>query len=89
MDWAGIIMAEVALPVVVFLLGFFVNRYVVGSKHGVVFAAVLRLIEAILESYEIDVPEFLRELLAQVHDISEETDEFEKVIQDEISRVNK
>ena len=85
----SILLGEVVLPVIIFILGFLASKYIHGTKHQAVFAAVIRLIEVILESYNISVPEFLQKLLKEIHEISEDTGEYEKILNDEIIRLEK
>ncbi|SDM21444.1 hypothetical protein [Halarsenatibacter silvermanii] len=84
-----LLLGQVAMPIVVFILGYLVSQFVAGTKHQLVFTAIIKLVEAVLESYEIDVPDFLRELLEKMHEISEETGDYEDVVLDEINRLEK
>ena len=84
-----LLMGEIILPVVLFVLGYIVSKFIHGTKHQAVFIAIIRLIEAILDSYDINVPEFLQKLLKEIHGITEDTEEYEKFINDEIIRLEK
>ena len=84
-----LIIAEVALPVIIFVAGFLVRKFIVETKNEKVFLAIIRLIEALLERFEVDVPEFLRELLEEMHELTEDTEVYESIVLDEINKVDK
>ena len=75
--------------IILFFAGVLVDRFIVGTKHMSVFVLVIKLLEDILESYDIDVPDILIELLSRLHEEDIDSIDYEDKILDEINKKKK
>lgn len=89
MIFIGFQLIEIAVPFVIFSSGFLTRKFISDRKNEKVFVALLKLIESLLEKFEVSVPEFLRELLQAMQNITEETSEFENIVKEEIESLTK
>lgn len=84
---AELILAELLFPAIVFAAGWLANKFISGTKNEKVFAAILHLIEVLLDRFEVDVPEFLQELLKGMHDLELETEKYESIVLDDMNKL--
>jgi len=82
----NIFLAEALLPIIIFIAGFLVRKFIAENKNKLVFTSIIRLVEALLERFEVDVPHFLEELLKEMHKLDQDTSEYEGAVLDEINR---
>ncbi len=75
---------EASMPLVIFSSGFLARTFISGRKNEMLFLAVIKLIESLLEKFEVCVPEFLQELLEEMQKLPEETENLECIIEEEI-----
>lgn len=75
--------------IILFFAGVLVDRFIAGTKHMSVFVLVIKLLEDILESYDIDVPDILIELLSRLHEEDIDSIDYEDKILDEINKKKK
>jgi len=80
---------SIGLPALAFIGGLIVDRFIRGSENERLFAAVLHLIEVLLERFEVPVPEFLQELLKGMHDLELDTKSYESIVLDDLNKLEK
>ena len=83
------ILINAGLPILFFVVGFVVRKYIIDTENELLFRAVIQVVEAVLERFDIDIPDFLRDLLEEMHKIKEDTGDYEDVLLDEINRLDK
>ncbi len=76
------------MPFVIFCSGFLARKFISDRENEKIFIAILKLIESLLEKFEVNVPEFLQELLREMQNLTEETTEFENIVKDELKTLN-
>ena len=80
---------SIGLPALAFIAGLIIDRFIRGSENERLFAAVLHLIEVLLERFDVDVPEFLQELLKGMHDLELDTKRYESIVLDDLNKLEK